>query len=194
MRGINMTKELPTVYNPLDVENRIYKFWEENDCFKADNKSQKPPYSIVIPPPNVTGVLHMGHALDETLQDILIRYHRMAGFETLWLPGTDHAGIATQNVVEKQLAREGTNRHELGREKFLEKTWEWANLHKSRILGQLKRLGASFDLSRERFTFDEGCSKAVKKVFVDLYNKGLIYKGAYIVNWCPRCQSAISDI
>ncbi len=187
-------KELPTVYNAKEVEEKIYKFWEENEFFKADNKSKKEPYSIVIPPPNVTGVLHMGHALDETLQDILIRYHRMSGYEALWLPGCDHAGIATQNVVEKQLAKEGKTRHDLGREKFIETTWDWANTHKSRILGQLKRLGASFDLSRQRFTLDEGCSQAVKKVFVDLYNKGLIYKGAYIVNWCPRCQSAISDI
>ena len=186
--------ELPSVYEPQNVESEIYKFWEENECFKANANSDKPPFSMVIPPPNVTGVLHMGHALDETLQDILTRYHRMKGYETLWLPGTDHAGIATQNVVEKQLRAEGTNRHELGREKFVERTWEWANAHKSRILDQCKRLGASFDRSRERFTLDKGCSDAVKEVFVTLYNKGLIYKGAYIVNWCPRCQSAISDI
>ncbi len=189
-----MTKELATVYNAREVEERIYKFWEDGEFFKADNKSKKPPYSIVIPPPNVTGVLHMGHALDGTLQDILVRYHRMAGYEALWIPGCDHAGIATQNVVEKHLAAEGKSRHELGREEFVKTTWEWANEHKSRILGQFKKLGASFDLSRCRFTLDEGCSAAVKKVFVDLYNKGLIYKGAYIVNWCPRCGSAISDI
>ena len=187
-------KDLPSAYNPGETEGEIYKFWEDNELFKADAKSDKPPYSIVIPPPNVTGVLHMGHALDETLQDILIRYHRMAGYEALWVPGTDHAGIATQNVVEKQLRKENKTRHDLGREKFVELTWQWANEHKSRILDQLKRLGASFDRSRERFTLDEGCSKAVKEVFVSLYNKGLIYKGAYIVNWCPRCQSAISDI
>lgn len=187
-------KDLPTAYNPAETEGEIYKFWEDNELFKADAKSDKPSYSIVIPPPNVTGVLHMGHALDETLQDILIRYHRMAGYEALWVPGTDHAGIATQNVVEKQLRKENKTRHDLGREKFVELTWQWANEHKSRILDQLKRLGASFDRSRERFTLDEGCSKAVKEVFVSLYNKGLIYKGAYIVNWCPRCQSAISDI
>ncbi len=136
----------------------------------------------------------MGHALDETLQDILVRYHRMSGYETLWVPGTDHAGLATQNVVEKQIAKEGLTRHDLGREKFLERTWEWTNKHKGAILDQMKRLGASFDRTRERFTFDEGCSEAVKEVFVTLYNKGLIYKGAYIVNWCPRCQSAISDV
>ncbi len=187
-------EDLPKAYSPGETENEIYKFWEQNELFKADAKSKKEPYSIVIPPPNVTGVLHMGHALDGTLQDILIRYHRMAGFETLWLPGTDHAGIATQNVVEKQLRQEGKSRHDLGREKFLEVTWDWAKEHKARILDQFKRLGASFDRSRERFTLDEGCSKAVKEVFVKLYDKGLIYKGAYIVNWCPRCQSAISDI
>lgn len=186
--------DMPTVYNAQETEERIYKFWEENEYFKADSASKKPPYSIVIPPPNVTGVLHMGHALDETLQDILTRYHRMSGYEALWIPGTDHAGLATQNVVEKQLAKENLTRHDLGREKFVEKTWEWTNEHKSHILDQCKRLGASFDRSRERFTFDEGCSEAVKEVFVTLYNKGLIYKGSYIVNWCPRCQSAISDV
>ena len=191
---ITNIQDLPTVYNAKETEESIYKFWEENECFKANAKSPKKPYSMVIPPPNVTGVLHMGHALDETLQDILVRYHRMSGYEALWIPGTDHAGLATQNVVEKQLAKEGLSRHDLGREKFLEKTWEWTNQHKGRILDQMKRLGASFDRSRERFTFDEGCSEAVKEVFVTLYNKGLIYKGAYIVNWCPRCQSAISDI
>ena len=186
--------DLPTVYNAQETEERIYKFWEEGEYFKADAHSKKPPYSIVIPPPNVTGVLHMGHALDGTLQDILTRYHRMSGYEALWIPGTDHAGIATQAVVEKQLRKENLTRHDLGREKFLERTWEWANEHKSAILNQFKRLGASFDRSRERFTFDKGCSDAVKEVFVSFYNKGLIYKGAYIVNWCPRCQSAISDI
>ena len=187
-------EDLPTVYDPKETEDSIYKFWEEGEFFKADAKSQKPPYSIVIPPPNVTGVLHMGHALDETLQDILTRYHRMAGYETLWLPGTDHAGIATQNVVEKMLREKGLSRYDLGREKFLEETWKWANEHKSAILDQCKRLGASFDRSRERFTFDKGCSDAVKEVFVRLYEKGLIYKGKYIVNWCPRCNSAISDV
>ena len=193
---MTMTKieDLPTVYSAKETEENIYKFWEENECFKADAKSEKEPYSIVIPPPNVTGVLHMGHALDETLQDILVRYHRMSGYETLWMPGTDHAGIATQNVVEKKLRQEGKSRFDLGREKFLETTWEWANEHKNAILHQCKRLGASFDMSRARFTLDKGCSEAVKEVFVKLYEKDLIYKGAYIVNWCPRCQSAISDI
>lgn len=186
--------DLPTVYNPQETENKIFRFWEENDCFKADEKSDKPPYSIVIPPPNVTGVLHIGHALDNTLQDILVRYHRMSGYEALWVPGTDHAGIATQNVVEKKLRAEGKTRHDLGREKFLKTTWEWANEHKGAILDQFKRLGVSFDRSRQRFTLDEGCSAAVKEAFVKLYERDLIYKGAYIVNWCPRCQSAISDI
>ena len=186
--------DLPTVYDAKETEDSIYKFWEEGSYFTADAKSSKPHYSMVIPPPNVTGVLHMGHALDETLQDILTRYHRMSGYETLWLPGTDHAGIATQNVVEKKLREKGLSRYDLGREKFLEETWAWANEHKSAILDQCKRLGASFDRSRERFTFDKGCSEAVKEVFIRLYEKGLIYKGKYIVNWCPRCQSAISDV
>ena len=187
-------EDLPTVYNASETEQSIYKFWEDNGFFKADAKSPKKPFSIVIPPPNVTGVLHMGHALDETLQDILVRYHRMSGYEALWIPGTDHAGLATQAVVERQIAKEGLTRHDLGREKFLERTWKWTNEHKGAILDQMKRLGASFDRTRERFTFDEGCSEAVKEVFVRLYEKGLIYKGAYIVNWCPRCQSAISDV
>ena len=187
-------EDLPTVYDAQSTEDKMYKFWENGQYFKANAKSTKPAFSMVIPPPNVTGVLHMGHALDETLQDILTRYHRMAGYEALWIPGTDHAGIATQAVVEKKLRAEGISRFDLGREKFLEETWKWTNEHKSAILDQCKRLGVSFDRSRERFTFDEGCSEAVKEVFVKLYEKGLIYKGAYIVNWCPRCQSAISDI
>ncbi len=190
----DINQQMATTYEARKIENEIYKFWEDNECFKADSNSQKEPYSIVIPPPNVTGVLHMGHALDGTLQDILIRYNRMLQKEVLWMPGCDHAGIATQNVIEKNLAKEGLTRHDLGREKFLAKTWQWAEEHKNRILEQFKLLGASFDLSRKRFTLDEGCSNAVKKVFVDLYNKGLIYKGNYIVNWCPRCQSAISDV
>ena len=187
-------QNMATTYEAREIETDIYKFWEEGGYFTANANSDKPPFSIVIPPPNVTGVLHMGHALDETLQDILTRYHRMSGYETLWLPGTDHAGIATQNVVEKKLREKGLSRYDLGREKFLEETWAWANEHKSAILDQCKRLGASFDRTRERFTFDKGCSEAVKEVFVRLYEKGLIYKGKYIVNWCPRCQSAISDV
>lgn len=187
-------EQMPTQYDALNIEKEVYEFWEKNCLFKADEKSDKPPYTIVIPPPNVTGVLHMGHALDGTLQDILTRYHRMSGYEALWIPGTDHAGIATQNVVEKKLREENKTRFDLGREKFLELTWQWANEHKGAILNQFKRLGASFDRSRERFTLDKGCNDAVKEVFVRLYEKGLIYKGAYIVNWCPRCCSAISDI
>ncbi|MFH0703023.1 MAG: valine--tRNA ligase [bacterium] len=187
-------KNLLTTYNPKETEEKIYTFWEENNCFKADANSPALHYSIVIPPPNVTGVLHMGHALDSTLQDILIRYYRMLGYAALWLPGTDHAGIATQNVVEKKLREKGISKYDIGREEFLKIVWDWANDHKSKILNQFKKLGASFDLSRERFTLDEGCSKAVKEAFVSLYNKGLIYKGSYIVNWCPRCRSAISDI
>lgn len=186
--------DLPSVYDPRSTEKRIYDFWEQNDCFKADAQSEEESYSIVIPPPNVTGILHMGHAIDNTLQDILIRYNRMMGKATLWLPGTDHAGIATQNVVEKQLRAEGLTRFDLGHQKFLEMVWDWANVKRSDILDQFKQLGVSFDWSRQRFTLDEGCSKAVREVFVRLYNKGLIYKGVYIVNWCPRCRSAISDI
>ncbi len=187
-------EQMPTQYDALNIEKEIYKFWEENELFKANANSDKPPYTIVIPPPNVTGVLHMGHALDGTLQDILTRYYRMSGYEALWLPGTDHAGIATQNVVEKKLREENKTRFDLGREEFLKLTWQWANEHKGTILNQFKRLGASFDRTRERFTLDKGCNDAVKEVFVRLYEKGLIYKGAYIVNWCPRCCSAISDI
>lgn len=188
-------QNLATTYDPAETEQSIYSFWEENQCFKADADAEGEPYSIVIPPPNVTGVLHMGHALDGTLQDILTRYHRMAGYNTLWLPGTDHAGIATQNVVEKKLREEeGKSRHDYTRGEFLDIVWDWANEHKSKILNQFKRLGASFDRSRERFTLDDGCSDAVKEVFVSLYKKGLIYKGSYTVNWCPRCESAISDI
>ena len=164
----NCTNELSTTYNAREIEKDTYKFWEDNNLFKADAKSNKEAYSIVIPPPNVTGVLHMGHALDGTLQDILIRYNRMKQKEVLWMPGCDHAGIATQNVIEKNLAKEGLTRHDLGREKFLAKTWQWADEHKNRILEQFKLLGASFDLSRKRFILDEACSNAVKKVFVDL--------------------------
>jgi valyl-tRNA synthetase len=187
-------ENLASVYDPRATEKRIYDFWEQYDCFKADASSDADSFSIVIPPPNVTGILHIGHALDNTLQDILIRYNRMMGKATLWLPGTDHAGIATQNVVEKNLRAEGISRYDLGREKFLENVWEWANDRRTDILDQFKQLGVSFDLSRQRFTLDEGCSRAVKEVFVRLYEKGLIYKGSYIVNWCPRCSSAISDI
>jgi valyl-tRNA synthetase len=180
-------------YNPASVEDRWYAFWSEKKLFRADETSKKPKFSIVIPPPNVTGVLHMGHALNNTLQDILIRYRKMAGYETLWMPGTDHAGIATQNVVERALAREKKTRHDLGREKFIEKVWEWKAEHHATISNQLKKLGCSCDWDRERFTMDEGLSSAVRRVFVQLYREGLIYKGKYIINWCPRCRTALSD-
>ncbi len=187
-------KELAKTYNPAEVEDRIYGNWVENEYFRAEPDSKKEPFTIVIPPPNVTGQLHMGHALDETLQDILIRYKRMAGYNALWIPGTDHAGIATQIKVEEMLRKEeGLTRYDLGREKFLERVWDWKKQYGSRIINQLKKLGSSCDWSRERFTMDEGCSKAVKEVFVSLYNKGLIYQGSRIINWCPHCITALSD-
>ena len=182
------------VYNPQKVEEKWYQFWEDKNLFRADEGSVRPPFCIVIPPPNVTGSLHMGHALNNTLQDVLARYKRMDGFNVLWLPGTDHAGIATQNVVEKQLAEEGTNRHKLGREAFVERVWKWKQEFGGQIIKQLKKLGSSCDWSRERFTMDEGLSLAVKEVFVRLYREGLIYRGDYIINWCPRCQTALSDL
>ena len=182
------------VYNPQKVEEKWYQFWEDKNLFRADEGSVRPPFCIVIPPPNVTGSLHMGHALNNTLQDVLARYKRMDGFNVLWLPGTDHAGIATQNVVEKQLAEEGTNRHKLGREAFVERVWKWKQEFGGQIIKQLKKLESSCDWSRERFTMDEGLSLAVKEVFVRLYREGLIYRGDYIINWCPRCQTALSDL
>ncbi len=191
---MNSYNELPKVYSPSEFEERIYKNWCEKGYFTPDVKNPAPAFSIVIPPPNVTGQLHMGHALDETLQDILVRYKRMQGFNTLWVPGTDHAGIATQIKVEEQLrVNEGLTRYDLGREKFLERVWDWKNQYGNRIISQLKKLGASCDWSRERFTMDEGCSKAVREVFVNLYDKGLIYRGNRIINWCPHCITALSD-
>ncbi len=187
-------KELAKNYNPAEFEDRIYEEWCNKGYFKPDGDEKKPPFSIVIPPPNVTGQLHMGHALDETLQDILIRTKRMQGYSTLWVPGTDHAGIATQIKVEERLrVDEGLSRYDLGREKFLERVWAWKDSYEARITGQLKKLGASCDWSRQRFTMDEGCSEAVREVFVNLYNKGLIYRGHRIINWCPRCLTALSD-
>jgi valyl-tRNA synthetase len=181
-------------YDPKEIEKKWYDFWIEKEYFKADSKSDKPPYCIVIPPPNVTGSLHIGHALDNTLQDIMIRWKRMSGFNTLWMPGTDHAGIATQNVVEKDLNSKGTDRHALGREAFIEKVWEWKKLYGGTIINQLKVLGASCDWSRERFTLDEGLSRAVREVFLRLYEEGLIYRGEYLINWCTRCHTALSDL
>ncbi|MGI9537250.1 MAG: valine--tRNA ligase [Desulfocapsaceae bacterium] len=186
-------KELNKSYDFSDVEDKWLKTWEEQHCFEAAMNDGKPAFSIVIPPPNVTGVLHVGHALNNTLQDILTRYHRMCGDNTLWVPGTDHAGIATQNVVERQLAQEGQTRHDLGRDKFIERVWEWRTDKGGTIINQLRKLGCSCDWSRERFTMDEGLSKAVREVFVRLYKEGLIYKGDYIVNWCPRCLTALAD-
>ncbi len=189
-----MPKELDKSYNPKAIEDDIYRMWNDGGYFKPSTDSQKPPYTIVIPPPNVTGQLHMGHALDETLQDILIRYKRMNGYAALWLPGTDHAGIATQIKVEENLrVNEHLTRYDLGREKFLERVWDWKAQYGSRIISQLKKLGCSCDWSRERFTMDEGCSRAVKEVFVSLYEKGLIYRGHRIANWCPHCKTALSD-
>ena len=188
------SKNLSKVYDPQSVEEKWYKWWEESKFFSAKMEEGKPAFSIVMPPPNVTGMLHMGHAMDNTLQDILTRYKRMQGYNTLWVPGTDHAGIATQAKVEAQLRKEGTDRYELGREKFLERAWAWKEEYGNTITTQLRKLGSSCDWDKERFTMDEGCSKAVREAFVRLYKKGLIYQGNYIVNWCPHCHTTISDI
>ena len=189
-----MKKDLPKTYDPKLVESAIYDMWMENDCFKANPDPDKKPYSIVMPPPNVTGQLHMGHALDSTLQDILTRYKRMEGYSALWLPGTDHAGIATQIKVEEELrVKEGKTRYDLGREKFLERVWAWKEKYGSRIVEQQRKLGVSCDWSRSRFTMDEGCSRAVREAFCEMYDKGLIYKGSRIINWCPHCLTALSD-
>ena len=187
-------KELPKIYEPQQVEGRIYQMWMDNDCFKAEPDPDKKPFSIVMPPPNVTGQLHMGHAMDSTLQDILTRFKRMQGYSALWLPGTDHAGIATQIKVEEELrTKEGLTRYDLGREKFLQRVWQWKEKYGNRIVEQQKKMGASCDWSRSRFTMDEGCSKAVRETFCELYDKGLIYKGSRIINWCPHCLTALSD-
>ena len=189
-----MRKELPKQYDPTQVESQIYQMWLDSDCFKAEPDPDKKPYSIVMPPPNVTGQLHMGHALDSTLQDILTRYKRMEGYSALWLPGTDHAGIATQIKVEEELrVKEGKTRYDLGREKFLERVWAWKEKYGSRIVEQQRKLGVSCDWSRSRFTMDEGCSRAVREAFCEMYDKGLIYKGSRIINWCPHCLTALSD-
>ena len=188
-----MQKELEAKYNPSEVEDRIYDFWLKGKYFHAEPDESKKPYTIVIPPPNITGQLHMGHALDNTFQDILIRFHRMKGYDTLWVPGTDHASIATEAKIVEALKKEGISKQDLGREKFLERAWEWKEQYGGRIVEQLKKMGSSCDWDRERFTLDEGCSKAVREVFVRLYDKDLIYRGERIINWCPHCMTSISD-
>jgi len=198
MKNNKETKEsnhdLPKAYEFSAVEKKWYEYWETHNKFQATMDDGKPSFSIVIPPPNVTGVLHVGHALNNTLQDVLVRYKRMQGYNTLWLPGTDHAGIATQNVVERQLAAENISRHDIGRKKFIERVWQWKEESGGQIINQLKRLGCSCDWNRERFTMDEGLSRAVREVFTRLYDEGLIYKGDYIINWCPRCHTALADL
>ncbi|MFA5100500.1 MAG: class I tRNA ligase family protein, partial [Candidatus Omnitrophota bacterium] len=185
--------ELPSRYNPQETEDKWYKEWEGKKLFASKPDPEKNAYTIVIPPPNVTGILHMGHALNNTIQDILIRYNRMKGCEALWMPGTDHAGIATQNVVERKLAKENKKRQDVGREKFVEEVWKWKEEYGSTIIRQLKKLGASCDWDRTRFTMDEEYSDSVKEVFIRLFEKGLIYQGHRIINWCPRCQTALAD-
>ena len=186
---------IPKVYDPASVEKKWYEFWEKNRYFHAEVEEGNKAFSIVIPPPNITGQLHMGHALDNTLQDILIRWHRMMGHNTLWMPGYDHAGLATQIKVEEVIKKEeGKTRYDLGREEFLKRVWTWKEQYGDRIINQLKHLGVSCDWERKRFTMDEGCSKAVREVFCTLFEKGLIYKGTRITNWCVNCNTALSDI
>ena len=186
--------DMPKTYSPKEFEEKIYKNWEDNGYFKAKVNPDKVPFTIVIPPPNITGQLHIGHALDETLQDAIIRFKRMQGYEALWLPGTDHASIATEvKIVNLVKEEEGLTKEQLGREGFLKRAWAWKEKYGGRIVEQLKRLGSSCDWSRLSFTMDEKCSKAVKEVFVNLYNKGLIYQGKKIINWCPSCKTALSD-
>uniref|UniRef100_UPI0040492F40 valine--tRNA ligase n=1 Tax=Candidatus Planktophila sp. TaxID=2175601 RepID=UPI0040492F40 len=191
---MSSSRELASTFSPAEIEAPLYEKWIKAGYFTADAKSSKPAFSIVLPPPNVTGVLHIGHALDQTLQDCLSRMKRMQGFEVLWLPGMDHAGIATQNVVEKQLATSGKSRHDLGREEFVKKVWQWKEESGGAILDQMKRLGVSVDWTRERFTMDEGMSKAVVTIFKRMHDAGLIYRAERIINWCPRCLTALSDI
>src|SRR6058998_3956153 len=189
-----MKVEISKTYEAKEVEGRWYQLWESRGYFRADAKSDRPAFSIVIPPPNVTGSLHMGHMLNFTVHDVIARRKRMQGFNTLWLPGMDHAGIATQNVVERELRKEGVSRHDLGREKFVCRVWQWKEQYGGIILKQTRRIGASCDWSRERFTMDAGLSRAVREVFVRLYEEGLIYRGRYLINWCPRCRTALSDL
>ena len=188
-----MSKELAKTYDPKQIEEKLYERWCENKYFHAEVDRSKKPFTTVMPPPNITGKLHMGHALDNTLQDILIRYKRMEGYNALWIPGTDHAAISTEVKVTNQLKEEGIDKKELGREGFLERTWQWKEEYAGTIENQLKKLGISCDWDRERFTMDEGCSKAVEEVFINLYNKGYIYKGSRIINWCPKCKTSLSD-
>ena len=188
-----MSKELSKTYDPKDIEDRLYKNWEEKGYFHAEVDRSKKPFTIVMPPPNITGQLHMGHALDNTLQDILTRFKRMQGYSALWLPGTDHASIATEAKVVEKLAKEGITKEDIGREKFLDEVWDWKKEYGGRIVKQLRKMGSSADWQRERFTMDEGCNEAVKEVFVNLYNKKLIYRGERIINWCPHCLTSISD-
>ena len=188
-----MKKELEKNYNPAEIEDKLYKLWQDKKYFHAEVNKDKKPFTIVMPPPNITGQLHMGHALDNTMQDILIRFKRMQGFEALWVPGTDHASIATEAKIVEAMRAEGIDKEDIGREKFLERAWEWKRQYGGRIVSQLKKIGSSCDWDRERFTMDEGCNKAVKEVFVNLYNKGLIYRGERIINWCPKCLTSISD-
>ena len=188
-----MSKELAKTYDPKGLEERLYQKWMDNGYFHAKVNPDKKPFTIVMPPPNVTGQLHMGHALDETMQDILIRFKRMQGYEALWQPGTDHAAIATEVKVIDKLKKEGIDKHDIGREEFLKHAWAWKEEYGGKIINQHKKLGASADWERERFTMDEGCSKAVQEVFIRLYEKGYIYKGSRIINWCPVCQTSISD-
>src|SRR3989344_4051056 len=194
--NVYMPIELDSSYDPKKVEEKIYSMWEKSGFFNPDNlpQSAKEPFTIMMAPPNVTGSLHMGHALENTISDILIRWKRMKGFRTLWLPGTDHAGIATQNVVEKELRKQGQSRHQLGREKFLEKVWEWKEIYGNIILEQLKKLGVSADWSRTRFTMDDDYRRAVEAAFVHYYGKGRIYRGERVINWCPRCRTSLSDL
>lgn len=188
-----MAKELAKSYKPSEFEDRIYDFWMKGNYFHAEVDKDKKPYTIVMPPPNITGQLHIGHALDLTLQDTLIRWRRMQGYAALWLPGTDHASIATEAKIVEAMRKEGVTKDDLGREGFLKRAWEWKEEYGGRITRQFRKLGSSCDWQRERFTMDEGCSKAVKEVFVKLYNKGLIYRGERIINWCPHCCTSISD-
>ncbi|MCB0350064.1 MAG: valine--tRNA ligase, partial [Bdellovibrionales bacterium] len=194
MVAFNSIMELSDRYSPKEVEARLYKWWNDEGYFKSQDQSSRPPFSIILPPPNVTGQLHIGHALNHTMQDILIRWKRMSGFNTMWLPGTDHAGIATQGVVERELAKEKMSRHDLGREKFVGKVWDWKKKYGDRIVEQMKYLGDSCDWDRFTFTLDDGVSKAVRHVFVELYKKGLIYKGTKLINWSPKLESALSDL